>query len=143
VSVSSTFYEQIWHTKVLGAAFFVFIGCVRIIYQKKISQKDVHKMMFKLTVGSNNMVALSAMKIDANKNIRSVELERRKCRFPGISFTPNFIMITAPKYRTFHKATPLSSNEKIIFRFVKRCSFLMLPQCEVVGEIIIRRVRGP
>ena len=46
----------------------------------------VSQFGFQIAAGSNNMVAVSAMKIDANENIRSIEVERRKCRFPGTNF---------------------------------------------------------
>ena len=66
-------------------------------------------MVFKLTVGSNNMVALSAMKIDANKNIRSVEVERRKCRFPGVNFInilrTAFALEESQKHKKYNKSS--------------------------------------
>ena len=42
----------------------------------------VAKSGFQIRPGSNNMVALSAVMVNASENIRSIEPERRNCRFP-------------------------------------------------------------
>jgi len=39
-------------------------------------------MLVELTTGSNNLVAMSAVKIEADPNIRSIEPIKRNCRFP-------------------------------------------------------------
>ncbi len=62
----------------------------------------VSQFGFQISPGSNNMVALSAMKVDANVNIRSVEVKRRKCRFPG-----RLILPPTSSWQLFQKLTIL------------------------------------
>ena len=49
VSISPTFYEQLFCTKVFFAAFLYLQFGFVIFWQKEIGAKDVHKILVKLT----------------------------------------------------------------------------------------------
>ena len=51
VSVSPTFYEQLFHTKVFFAASLVLTFCVCNLLAKRNRQKAVRKILVKLTTG--------------------------------------------------------------------------------------------
>jgi len=53
VSISLTFYFQLFPTKVLCAAFHSLQFGFEIFWQKNIGAKAAHKMFMKLTIGVN------------------------------------------------------------------------------------------
>jgi len=52
VSISQTFYEQLFHTKVFFAVFFYLQFGSVILWQNIISAKAAHKMLVKLIAGN-------------------------------------------------------------------------------------------
>ncbi len=61
-----------------------------------ICKLNIYKFLlnhFQIKPGHNNMISLSATKVDADPSIESIEPERRKCIFPHenqVSTSPTF-----------------------------------------------------
>jgi len=59
VSISPTFYDQLFHTKAFSTAFlYLQVGFV-IFWQKNIGEKAARKMLVKLTTGQCLEMALT------------------------------------------------------------------------------------